>query len=196
MPRPPLITLLFLSSYTPMFALIGIRSWDDSPEVTRGCAVLAGLGIIGLALFLFSTQTHAELPVQVAQVERRDADVAAYAATYLLPFMTAFTNETADMLSLLGFIAVLGVVYVRSRLIYVNPLLTLIGYDLYRVTMTGKTPSSKQHASVGWPKYLLVRNAKVEPNNVIVVRESTSDLLVYVRHESDTDIEPIFDPDA
>lgn len=196
MPRPSLIGLLFLSSYTPMFVLIGVRSWDDSPEVTRGCAVLSGLGIIGLALFLFFAQKHAELPVRVTQVERRDADVAAYAATYLLPFMTVFTGEAADVLSLLGFIAVLGVVYVRSRLIYVNPLLTLIGYDLYRVTTTGKTTSSKQRASVGWPKYLLVRRAKVAPNDVIVVRESTADLLVYERHEPDSDIEPIFDPDA
>ena len=75
-------------------------------------------------------------PSRIVEVDYRDPDVAAYAATYLLPFVTVFTGAWQDVVSLGGFVAVLGVIYVRSRLIYVNPTLSLLGYHLTRVIYT------------------------------------------------------------
>ena len=62
----------------------------------------------------------------VLSVEDRNPDVAVYAATYLLPFLPVFSGTWQDYVSLAGFICLLGFIYVRSRLIYLNPLLLLV----------------------------------------------------------------------
>lgn len=184
MPRVPLLTALFLASYAPMFLLVSVRSWDTSHVVAWVCVGLALLGIAGIVAFLCTAKSLGATPVKVVQVERRDADVASYAATYLLPFVTVFNGNTTDVISLVGFIAVLGVVYVRSRLIYINPLLSIIGYDLYRVTATAANAEASSPGAVGWPRYLLAHRTAVHVGDIIKVREPTPDMYLYTGHRA------------
>ena len=116
-PRVWVNITLFLSSYLPLFVLVGVRSIGESFGITRICAVFSGLAVIGTAVFLAAARKRNKITVVVVAVESKDGDVAAYAATYLLPFVTVFTGRWQDVISLLGFILILGVIYVRSRLI-------------------------------------------------------------------------------
>jgi hypothetical protein len=64
----------------------------------------------------------------------RDGDVLAYIATYLVPF-AAVTATTARERGALGlFVVLIAVLYVRSELFYINPLLALVGYRMFQVT--------------------------------------------------------------
>jgi hypothetical protein len=174
MPRLWVNTTLFLNSYLPLFALIGIRSIDRSCTIARMCAVLAGLAIGGTALFLYAAYRRNTITVEVVEVESRDTDVAAYAATYLLPFVTVFTGKWQDVASLAGFIAVLGVIYVRSRLIYINPTLALLGFQLSRVIYRSPGVTTETR----WPRYVLARRHVIRPNDTIKAHEVSPDLLV------------------
>jgi hypothetical protein len=177
MPRLWVNATLFLSSYLPLFALIGIRSIDRSPGIARTCAACAGLAIIGTGLFLYGALRRNTITVEIVEVEPRDADVAAYAATYLLPFVTVFTGRWQDVVSLVGFIAVLGVIYVRSRLIYINPTLSLLGYHLSRVIYS--TPGAEAGKRVRWPRYVLARKHMIRADETIQAHEVSPDLLVF-----------------
>ena len=176
MPRLWVQITLFLSSYLPLFALVGIRSAGRSDSIARLCAILAGLAVIGTGLFLYGSYRRNTITVKIVEVDSRDADVAAYAATYLLPFVTVFTGAWQDVVSLGGFIAVLGVIYVRSRLIYVNPTLSLLGFHLARVIYT--TPGAQDEDRPRWPRYVLARKQTVAASSTIRAHEVSPDLLV------------------
>ena len=101
--------------------------------------------------------------------------IPAYAATYLLPFLTIFSGSWQDVASLIGFVAVLGVVYVRSRLIYVNPFLALLGFRLWRVIP--RTPGAPDTHDAAWPRFLLTDSAQIHKGQVITAHRITPDLL-------------------
>src|ERR1700761_6027343 len=108
MPRRWVMVTLFLSSYLPLFVLVGVRSAGQSDAVAITCGGLALLGALGTALFLSTARRKPKGRYRLLDVQKRDGDVAAYAATYLLPFVTVFGGHWRDVLSLAAFIAFLG----------------------------------------------------------------------------------------
>jgi hypothetical protein len=181
MPRLWIQISLFLSSYLPLFVLVGIRSVSESETIWRLCAVLAGASIIGTAVFIYMAYARSEIDVVVLDVEDRDPDVAAYLATYLLPFVTVFTGRWQDVVSLFGFIFVLGVVYVRSRLIYINPTLALLGFHVARIISA--TPGTEEQDRVRWPRYVLARKRPLVAGEQLRAHEVTPDLLILTASE-------------
>jgi hypothetical protein len=169
---------MFLSSYLPLFALIGVRSIDRSDLISSSCGLLIVGGAGGTFLFLRTAERKPAGIYQLLAVENSDGDVAAYAATYLLPFVTVFSGEWQDVLTLAGFIAFLGIIYVRSRLIYVNPVLALMGYHLWRVIPV-TAGAEQDDPEVRWPRYLLADHTKVRTGQVISAFKVSDDLLLY-----------------
>lgn len=176
MPRLWVMCTLFLSSYLPLFVLIGLRSIGRSGLITASCGALIIAGAVGTFLFLRMAERMPEGSYELMAVENRDGDVAAYAATYLLPFVTVFSGEWQDVLTLAAFIAFLGAIYVRSRLIYVNPLLALLGYHLWRTIPVTAGASS---ADARWPRYLLADTARIRDGQIIAAFRVSDDLLLY-----------------
>lgn len=177
---------LFLSSYLPLFALLGLRSVGRSDLIAVSCGVLIIAGAIGTWLFLETARRKPSGNYLLLDVEQRDADVAGYAATYLLPFVTVFSGEWQDVSTLAAFIGFLGFVYVRSRLIYVNPTLTILGYHLWRVVP--QTQGQPLNATeVRWPKYLLAYGESIRKGQTIRAYRVTPTLLLF-EEEADGDV--------
>lgn len=173
---------LFLSSYTPLFILIGLRSINRLDGITVAAGVLTVAGLLGTGLFLITAHRKAVGEYELTEVECRDGDVAAYAATYLLPFLPIFSGSWQDVASLIGFVALLGVVYVRSRLIYVNPFLALIGLRLWRVIP--KTPGSADgDTEGGWPRFLLTDSEQIHRGQTVRAHRITPDLLFHTEDD-------------
>jgi len=185
-PRKWVLWALFLSSYTPLFFLVSLRSITSSHVIAIVSGLLAVAGIGGTIVFLVTVKQKTPGRYELLEVESRDPDVAAYAATYLLPFLTIFSGTWEDLTSLGAFIAILGVVYVRSRLIYVNPFLAIFGFRLWRVipitpgaqSATGLTP---------WPRFLLARTEGVRKGQLIDAWRATGDLLLLKESLNDDD---------
>ena len=57
----------------------------------------------------------------------------AYIATYLIPFFGVDLGTTDDIVVLGGFLLVLMIVYVNSSMLFVNPVLSLVGYHWFEV---------------------------------------------------------------
>ena len=63
----------------------------------------------------------------------------AYVVTYLIPFLGISVSDPVDAVSLGIMLGLIAVVYVSSNLIYINPILGLLGYRFYEVeTANGK----------------------------------------------------------
>jgi hypothetical protein len=178
------MSALFLSSYTPLFVLIAIRSIGRSTVIVTSCGALAVAGIAGTTLFLATATRKSRGDYVLLDVENRDGDVAGYAATYLLPFVTVFSARWQDVVSLAGFIGFLGVIYVRSRLVFINPLLAVLGYHLWRVIPA--TAGATLDATEGrWPRYILVRHLDLQAGQTVSAFRTTPELLLFERDVSD-----------
>ncbi len=184
MPRHWVLWTLFLSSYAPLFLLVCLRSIGTSEVLAVASGIMFAAGVAGVAVFLVTIRRKTAGCFQLLEIENRDPDVAAYAATYLLPFLTVFSGTWQDLTSLAGFVIILGIVYVRSRLIYVNPLLTMLGYRLWRVIpITDGSPNPPVVAP--WPRFLLARRASVKKDQRIEAWRATDDLLLFKESLSD-----------
>jgi hypothetical protein len=111
---------LFFSSYAPLFVLLGLRF--EGMGLRIPCFALGALFALDLCLIMQQLRRGSPMKYRIQHVEDRGADVAGYVVTYLLPFLTVASPRGWDLAAYGLFIAIVGVIYVRSGLIYVNPL--------------------------------------------------------------------------
>jgi hypothetical protein len=150
MPSSTIQAVLFLSSYAPLLVIFAILdSWGRGiPSIL--CVILAVISSAVLFLFVRKAKELAPLTLSVARASHRDSDAIAYVVTYLVPF-TGFTDDNIRLrLALLVLIIVIGALYLRSHLFYVNPLLSLAGYRLYE----GETASGRVFILITRRKYV------------------------------------------
>jgi hypothetical protein len=125
--------VLFISSYVPLFGVFALLNSFGNGWPTGFCIGLAALGLVVLPTTLLRARKLAPQPLKADTAQVRDGDALAYIATYIVPF-AATTATTARERGALGlFVLLIAVIYVRSELFYINPLLALVGYRLFEV---------------------------------------------------------------
>jgi hypothetical protein len=138
MPRLPFRIALFVSSYAPLLALLAWTNRRNS-WAWRSLTATSVLAVAGLVVVL-AVKRHERGPrLVIATSSPDDGDVMAYVATYLLPFLGLDLSDATGIVVFAGFLFVVGVVYVNSNMLFVNPLLSLAGYRTFRVVDTGGT---------------------------------------------------------
>jgi len=124
---------LALSSYIPLF-VVGIIRFDDF----RLRIVLSGIVLSGIVslVSLIRVSVKRVQPRKATPTFVRDlsSEVAGYVATYLLPFMTVDQPGPRDLLAYAFVLVTLGIVFVNSDLVGVNPILSLCGYRVLQVS--------------------------------------------------------------
>lgn len=127
--------LLFLSSYSPLFAITGyLETWGAGwPSLVSWAvaiiSVVALLGFVSLARGMHRTT------LTVSAAKPRDGDAIGYIVTYLVPFVAFIDPSVKVRFALLALILLICVLYVRAYMFYVNPVLALLGYRLYEVSL-------------------------------------------------------------
>lgn len=136
--------LLFGSSYTPLWVIFALLYWaQGKPREAVGWVLLSVACVVTLWYFFkVRVPSRASFTATVSSIQRRDADTLSYVATYLIPFVTVPMSDKWQVTAALFFlIAVLAVVYISSNMIAINPLLTIMQYHLYEVSVVGHTSS-------------------------------------------------------
>jgi hypothetical protein len=133
MPNPFTRLVLFLSSYVPLFLILGIRSWAENRKLAIALTAVTIVSILVLCAFLRQVRTLAADKVSVASVISRDGDAMSYIVTYLLPFLAVNFNAVGDVISLAIVFFVIGLLYVNSNMIYTNPVLNLSGFHIFEI---------------------------------------------------------------
>lgn len=131
-------TVLFVSSYAPLLTIFWLlESFGPTFSVVAG--LLAGVGVLLLiAVWLVLTRSPSVDLVSFSDARNRDADVMAYVVTYVVPFAAAASAiGTAGQVALVFFAILIGVLYVRSSVFYVHPLLLMVGIHVYEVHRGG-----------------------------------------------------------
>jgi hypothetical protein len=144
--------LLFFSSYLPMWPILVVLYWGRIGcyiLVPFGAIIVGGVGILGVRWWV---RTTAASTFKIASADRRDADSVAYIVTYITPFLSLAAATPQEVLAVLLLFVVTMLVYVSSDMIYVNPMLTLVGVRMYsvetedgaQITLLSSTKSMKK----------------------------------------------------
>jgi hypothetical protein len=156
-PRPAAEGILFLSSFAPLFVVFGLLDSFGTGYPSIICYGIAAAATLFLAFALRTWRTMSPSRVTVARARHRDSDTIAYVATYIVPFATLGVETKRSQIALLLFVALVGVLYVRAHLFYVNPILSLLGYRLFEA----ETPSGRVLLLISRRTYLPV-NTEVD----------------------------------
>jgi len=147
--------LLFLSSYALMFIALSFRF--DEPRLKWSCIGLAAAGILGARYIIRKQSERTPQIVTLTRVQDIGPDVSGYIATYLMPIIVVGTPTTGDLIAYGITLCAIGFVYVRSRMVQLNPTLYFCGYSLFGVEtrdgfkgylLTGQEPKQAQRYKV------------------------------------------------
>jgi hypothetical protein len=131
--------VLFLSSFAPLLVVFGLLDSFGAGPASYACYALAAASLVVLFISFRSWRSLATSGATVARARPRDSDVIAYVATYIVPFAALGAETWQQRAALLGFFVLVGLLYIRANLFYVNPILAMVGFKLYEVeTDTGR----------------------------------------------------------
>jgi len=156
---------IFLSSYAPLFAMLAIR-FDDA-RLRWVCIVLATAGLVIVVLCIVGVPRLIGASVyRIDRVSPAGAEAAGYLASYLLPFLTVALPTSRDLWAYGVFLIIAGIVYTRTAVIQVNPMLLILGWQILRI-----------ENSEGLNAYLVSRRSVVAGDRVRGVRLA-SDVII------------------
>jgi hypothetical protein len=152
---------LFLVSYAPLAVILAVQNSTETWPVEASLAfwIPAAIGAYGL-LDAFRLPRGAlrkgGRPVEFGDVTEEGGQVAAYIATYLLPFLSLNLLGWRAWVSIVIYLLVLLVVFVQSDLALVNPALYLMGWRVVGAHHAGRrvlvlVPSSQSVSAGCWP---------------------------------------------
>jgi hypothetical protein len=142
MPTIQMRVLLFFSSYFPLFLIIGILLFSKSWIATVVIVLLDVFFVCTLWLYLRACKrTNQHSFIKLCAYRQRDSEAMSYIASYVVPFASFSLDAIPQVLALAIFILMLLLLYVNSNMIYVNPLLNLMGYHLYEIEVEHGTHS-------------------------------------------------------
>jgi hypothetical protein len=169
MPSFPTRAVLFLSSYSPLFLIMAVKYAPTHRYFGVGMTLLSVVSVSLLLLYLRAASRLAVDRIVVERISGKDVEAMGYIATYLIPFLDLKIEEISNAISLLLLFGVLGVLYVHSNLIYVNPILNLLNYHLFEVELAG-----------GGSAALLSKRRFLERNSTIAVASLGEQILLEV----------------
>ena len=128
--------MLFLSSYFPLLLIFAVQYFFESEFLWAALVLAIGAAsLLAVAVYLRSLRKMASIKIDVQSIARRDGEAMSYIVTYLLPFV-ALPGDTAGLVSLGIFFVVLGVLYVNSNMIHINPTLNMAGWRIAEITLS------------------------------------------------------------
>jgi len=136
MPTVLIRCMLFLSSYFPLALIFFVLFVEQQPIWAIIVLVIGLSGLITMGLYFFQFAPRlGSIQERITGLQKRDGDVMGYIASYLLPFVAIPFGGWQQGVALLIFVIVLGIVYVNSNMIHINPMLNLLGYHVYEITL-------------------------------------------------------------
>lgn len=139
--------LLYLSAFIPMYVLIlakqGIEMLVGNIKanwlnflVLGLLTVVIILGLVGLDLEI---RHRKEQTSKIRIIEKQNSTDQHFLGYFSLFVLFAISFDLSKISMLVIFIAIIvmiGIVYVKNKLFYINPFLNILGYNFYDITYT------------------------------------------------------------
>lgn len=144
--------ILFFIAYYPLFLILLIQNsklidrifscnFVNFKFVELNDPFLWGISLgviifITIIIFLkFQANTNT-IQYKVLSVKDISHETLNYILTYLIAFLSLDINSPKTILSIIILLFIIGVIYINSNMLYVNPILQLLGYSIYELSTT------------------------------------------------------------
>lgn len=137
--KPRLFTaiLLFISAYSPLFVILAVKDFDfnNTHHFKHPITIYAMLGIALLSVVLLfvsvSKMKRGNMCITVKTVKNRSVDLINYTIPYIVSFFGFDLSKIEDSVSLSIFLLLMLLLTIKSKSVFMNPILLLAGYNLY-----------------------------------------------------------------
>jgi hypothetical protein len=157
---------LFVSSYFAAFLIIFILYLRRNPVLAWAALAFGLFGCLALLVVLWYLKSLIPQPLKVESCLRQDTEAMTYVVSYVVPFLSGITEGAEPALAFGVFFVVIGILYVNSNMIHINPMLNLMGYRIYRLEVQGRPPAS------------LVTRQRVRPGATVTAVEVDEEIFV------------------
>ncbi|MFE7201817.1 hypothetical protein ACFU8R_16245 [Pseudonocardia alni] len=129
---------MFVVSYAPLAMMFAVRfAAQDRWILGAAFFVASVVGILDGIRLVSGTQALPKHRTKITEIKPQGGAVAAYLATYLLPFLGNLPSNWGDWIAYGIYFATAAIVYVRSDLAVVNPTLYALGYQVVSAKVDG-----------------------------------------------------------
>jgi hypothetical protein len=137
--KPKILTaiLLFISAYSPLFLILAVKDLDfvctHKFKHPLAVGIIIGISILSVVL-LFTTVKlikRGNMLVTITEVKNRSVDLINYTIPYIVSFFGFDLSKMEDILSLTIFLTLLLLLTIKSKSVFMNPILLIAGYNLY-----------------------------------------------------------------
>ena len=128
---------LFLSSYSPLFIILAIKSYQYFYLVLSFVGLVVISNIV-LFFVLFKSKKMSGDYYKINKIEDKSSQFLEYIIAYIIPFLGFNLLQITDVLILGILFFMIASIYINSDLIYMNPVMNLFKYKLYKVTTDSK----------------------------------------------------------
>lgn len=175
--------LLFLSAFIPMYVLILFKEIieliNDNIEfnllaslVIAFLVCLIALGLLGL-FFEIKLSNKQSIEIVIDSVQNiTDRHFLGYFSLFVLFAITFDLTRTSMFLIFIMILSMIGVVYVKNKLFYINPFLNILGYNFYKIDYHEKNRSEKKNTKIFYKGEIKVKQVylvKVKDENFCFV---------------------------
>ncbi len=122
----------FLSSYAPLWVMLGLRFHPLGLRIGLIVFGVASAAYVAYLLTRNRDERASNTPLTITG--DAGAEVSGYLAAYLLPFLTVAEPSPIDLATYAIFVLVAGLIYVRSGLMQINPTVYLLNRRVLRAT--------------------------------------------------------------
>lgn len=139
--------LLFISSYAPLYLLLAINNYDFNitpVKYIRGVIgndqkvvfwiviiILFVISFVSMGYFKFISQNESR---KIQGLKPINENILSYLITYVIPLTAMDINSLNSLVVNALLFLIIGIVYVKSDLVYLNILLILLGFRVYNDT--------------------------------------------------------------
>lgn len=154
---------LFFSSYTPLFLIILIQNHNvivknilvfldifEKKHIysTNDLFIILKLIIhpttilfialfTGICFLLYLLNKHNQLAqdkLEVYEIKNVTSESMTYIITYLVPFLSLNLSSATNLYCILVLIVTIGIIYINSDMLYINPLLNFFGCKTFKIS--------------------------------------------------------------
>ena len=129
---------LFLVSYFPLFLIMTILHYDHFiiPYVAIICS---GIGFVGMFITFGILNKISGQYKKAVDIKPSAKINFQYFLAYIIPFIAMDIDSTRQLVAYLVLFIFIGILYIRTELLYVNPTLTLLGYNIFKIKTEDET---------------------------------------------------------
>lgn len=140
-------TVLFFSSYIPIFLMIFLnnldsfsnssikKAWDKNPSLWISMIVLSIVTLLILLLWIRILKKEAadttKQQYQLKDLKKYDTEVLNFFVTFIIPILSLKPESGPSIMMNLVLVIIEGIYYISNNALYFNVILIILGYHVY-----------------------------------------------------------------